>query len=243
MQINIQPIEKLSRSDGQTLDVHSIFHTIQGEGPFVGHPCIFVRLAGCNLQCPGCDTDYTLGRKMLDHNEIVDLIGHQLWLGDTTVTRVPLVVITGGEPFRQNIAPFCNALLSRGHTIQIETNGTMNPGPEFCALQKRCESHLFVVCSPKASRVNDSVLSVAGCFKYVMHHSSVDPKDGLSVLALENKALPRVARPKGYVPIYLQPMDTGNEADNKLSLDACIASCRKYGYILGIQTHKLIGLP
>ena len=55
--INKQPIEKREPSYEGTLQVHSIFKTIQGEGPFCGTPCVFVRLAGCNLQCPACDTD------------------------------------------------------------------------------------------------------------------------------------------------------------------------------------------
>ena len=58
--INSQAIEKSAHYTTRSYDVHSIFPTIQGEGPFVGQPAIFIRLAGCNLQCPACDTDYTL---------------------------------------------------------------------------------------------------------------------------------------------------------------------------------------
>ena len=54
MKTNTQEPEKIDRD--RHLDVHSIFHTIQGEGPYCGHPAVFIRLAGCNLQCPGCDT-------------------------------------------------------------------------------------------------------------------------------------------------------------------------------------------
>src|SRR3954467_9071958 len=52
----------LVRSDGNSLSIHSIFYTLQGEGPYSGCPAVFMRLAGCNLQCPGCDTDYTSGQ-------------------------------------------------------------------------------------------------------------------------------------------------------------------------------------
>ena len=67
---NSQPIEKRSR-DADVLEVHSIFYTLQGEGPFCGSPAIFIRLAGCNLQCPGCDTDYTSKREHLSPETIV----------------------------------------------------------------------------------------------------------------------------------------------------------------------------
>ena len=52
MAINIQPIEKRELSTDGSVQVHSIFYTLQGEGPFAGQPAVFVRLAGFNLQCP-----------------------------------------------------------------------------------------------------------------------------------------------------------------------------------------------
>ena len=58
------PEKQQLRGDG-LLAVHSIFYTIQGEGPFAGETAVFVRLAGCNLQCPLCDTDYTSDRRMV----------------------------------------------------------------------------------------------------------------------------------------------------------------------------------
>ena len=42
----------------QSLQVHEIFHTIQGEGPFSGRPAVFIRLSGCNLRCWFCDTEW-----------------------------------------------------------------------------------------------------------------------------------------------------------------------------------------
>ena len=70
--MNLQPIEKRTKSADGLLSLHSIFHTIQGEGPFCGTPSVFVRLAGCNLQCPACDTDYTQGRRAASAQEILD---------------------------------------------------------------------------------------------------------------------------------------------------------------------------
>ena len=43
------------REDG-ALQVHELFYTLKGEGMFVGHPAIFIRLTGCNLACTFCDT-------------------------------------------------------------------------------------------------------------------------------------------------------------------------------------------
>ncbi|MEG7364337.1 7-carboxy-7-deazaguanine synthase QueE, partial [Pseudomonas citronellolis] len=98
--MNLQPIEKRTKSADGLLSLHSIFHTIQGEGPFCGTPSVFVRLAGCNLQCPACDTDYTQGRRAASVQEILDKVQEYQSSG--------LVVITGGEPFRQDITRLLN---------------------------------------------------------------------------------------------------------------------------------------
>ncbi|WP_046973456.1 7-carboxy-7-deazaguanine synthase QueE, partial [Dyella japonica] len=96
--------------------------TIQGEGPFCGQPAVFVRLAGCNLQCPGCDTNYTSNRKKMSHSDIWQEIVHV-----TGEAKTKLVVITGGEPFRQpEVVNFINYLIDmKGYRVQVETNGTM----------------------------------------------------------------------------------------------------------------------
>ena len=74
MAINIQPIEKRELSVDGSVQVHSIFYTLQGEGPFSGQPAVFVRLAGCNLQCPACDTDYTSRRTPMPVAAILDAV-------------------------------------------------------------------------------------------------------------------------------------------------------------------------
>lgn len=229
--INIQPIEKRVASDGQHLDVHSIFYTIQGEGPYTGHPAVFVRLAGCNLQCPGCDTEYTQNRETLRLQEIVARI--ERTYAHVVGNHRPLIVITGGEPFRQNIGPLCQ-MLTRYYRVQIETNGTLGiDDPTHFA-------NVDIVCSPKAGKVHYSIVAHAMWYKYVMHHESVDPKDGLPVLALDHSASPRVYRPPLGATVYLQPMDCKDPVVNRLNQEAVLKSCFKFGYILQLQTHKYL---
>lgn len=235
--LNQQSPEK--RVHNPLLDVQSIFATLQGEGPFCGTPAVFVRLAGCNLQCPGCDTDYTSKRRQMEIMDIVDAVH----MARTTSTP-GLVVITGGEPFRQDLSELIRELVYAEYYVQIESNGTLAVDESFYTQRPDLRYGAYIVCSPKAGRVHPTIADLACAFKYVMHADSVDPDDGLPVLALNHTAHPRVARPpldyKG--PIYLQPMDSQDEAQNALNRAVCVASCLRYGYTLQLQVHKLLGM-
>jgi len=99
-----------------TLKVCEIFSSIQGESTFAGLPCVFVRLAGCALNCRWCDTDYARGESQ---KMSLDQIA--------TVVRgfgLPLVELTGGEPLEQvGSIELMKLLLEEGFEILLETNG------------------------------------------------------------------------------------------------------------------------
>lgn len=234
--MNTQPIEKTRPNDGQ-LEVHSIFRTIQGEGPYTGHPAIFVRLAGCNLQCPLCDTDYTSKRETLGLRAIGERV---LELGKPKFGR-PLVVVTGGEPFRQDLTEMVDLLISLGYRVQVETNGTL-PIPAYLA---DLDTALFtVVVSPKASKVHPTVFSRANAWKYVMREGAVSP-DGLPTTALDHSNGHGLARPPSgtlATEIYLQPCDQKDAELNAANVQACVVQSIRNGYILQIQTHKILGV-
>lgn len=235
--MNTQPIEKRREHDGTSLDVHSVFHTIQGEGPFTGHAAVFIRLAGCNLQCPACDTDYTTDRWNSTPFALLKMVQE--------MRREGLVVITGGEPFRQNIHPLVELLIAEGFTVQVETNGTLAPPtigfPELCSLDTNERNKCFIVCSPKAGRVNPVTASLVCAYKYVMAHDSVG-KDGLPLLALGHSASPHVARPhEGFKGVtYLQPCDDKDVVINSANLRECVKSVMLHPYVLQLQVHKII---
>jgi len=230
--LNQQPPEKGSYHPRGILDVVKIFPTIQGEGPYHGLKAVFIRLAGCDLQCPGCDTDYTTDRKQMMPNQIVSYAQSYM--------RKSLVVITGGEPFRQNIGPLVRLLLNTGYHIQIESNGTMMPFKEEKA-RFPWES-ITTVCSPKTAKIDPEFESVIDYYKYVLDAEHV-AEDGLpsSVLGMNQKP----ARPPvGYdLPIYLQPMEVpGDEEKNAKNRDMVLQCCMKFNYRLCLQVHKLLGL-
>lgn len=103
----------------RTLLVSEIFYSIQGESSFAGLPCVFIRLAGCNLRCSYCDARYTYEEdgfeKTLD--ELIDCTGKR---------PHALVEITGGEPLLQeNVYPLIDLLKEEGRTVLLETNGSI----------------------------------------------------------------------------------------------------------------------
>ena len=228
---NHQMPEKIATDQLSHLDIHSIFLTIQGEGPFAGRKAIFVRLAGCNLQCPGCDTEYTQGRQTLHISNIIEQV-YEL------SPEQCLVVITGGEPFRQDISSLANALTSSRYTVQVQTNGTLSPSSNL-------DPDVYIVCSPKTGSINKKILKHPRLsLKYVVHADSVDKDDGLPILALDHTARPKVARPPmGFTGnVYIQPMDAQNSSQNRRNLQTAMRSCLKFGYILQLQIHKIIGV-
>lgn len=234
--LNIQPPEKPAavEQDG-AVDVHSIFLTIQGEGPFTGTPAVFVRLAGCNLgqfSCPLCDTNYTSNRKKLLPETVLSQVCETL---DTAgAGDVSLVVLTGGEPFRQHIEPLVSALLNTAFVVQIETNGTLYRELPY--------SHpdLTLVCSPKTPRLNPQLERQIAAYKYVVKTGAMD-MDGLPACTM-GATLP-LARPwSPSIPVFLQPLDEGDNEKNKANGQAAVQSCLQHGYRLSLQLHKILGL-
>lgn len=234
--MNTQSIEKLSTRKDGILEVNSIFNTIQGEGPFCGTPAVFIRLAGCNLQCPQCDTEYTSRLEM----SIVGIVNEVVQHADSG-----LVVITGGEPFRQRISPLIRILLNAGFYVQVESNGTLPPPMDIIWGQSQdigSRSGAYIVCSPKTGKINSTLEREACCFKYVVNAAEICI-DGLPSFVLKHTATPFVARPKSLKnkTIYLQPADCKDEVENEKNLKAAIRSCMDHGYVLQLQIHKLIG--
>lgn len=103
------------------LHLAEIFYSVQGEGTFTGTPAVFVRLAGCNLSCHFCDTDYSLKETL----SIQDVIARVRDLGGPC----PMIVLTGGEPLLQRESPaLIDALRADGRRVHIESNGTVAVG-------------------------------------------------------------------------------------------------------------------
>ena len=104
------------------LPVVEVFYSLQGEGLRTGQATVFVRLAGCNLACEFCDTDFRVKQTYPVEalaDEVARIGGECRW-----------VCLTGGEPTIYDLQDLCDALHTRGYKVQMETNGT-RPRPEW----------------------------------------------------------------------------------------------------------------
>lgn len=245
------PIRVQEKGDGLNLWVQEVFYTLQGEGPFVGRPSVFVRLGGCNLACYFCDTDFESSTWKPDIDELLMRIKDELRSAPQADCK--LIVLTGGEPLRQNIVPLVTALVDMGLTVQLETNGTLYQDLPWC-------EQIHVVCSPKTSGLNTSLVPYIDAYKYVLKAGEIDEEDGLpcgstklsgrpehiarpehSALSEHNARLERSSR--STVPaIYVMPLDEQDDAKNHANTQACVDVALKHGYRLTLQTHKLLGV-
>lgn len=218
-------ILKPENHDGLNLDVQEIFSTLQGEGPYVGYPSVFIRLGGCNLACNFCDTEFE-SYKNISLEKILAEVVKLAKNPEGKITR-KLIVITGGEPLRQPIERLCEELIKLGFTIQIETNGT---------IFRELHPQVKIICSPKISnnkyhQIRPDLLARINAFKFIVSENNPDYTE-----------ITDVGQSRRKVPTYVQPMDEYDKEKNQRNLEHAINLVQQHGHILSLQTHKIIGL-
>lgn len=188
-----------------TLDTSEVFGpTFQGEGPSTGRRCGFVRLARCNLDCgegPGatwcCDTPYTWRwtghfdperAPTFDPRTEVDTRAIESVADEIVGMDVDLAVITGGEPLvqRGGVASLARRLRRFGVTVEVETNGTVDPGPALHECTFNVSPKLANSGVPEAKRFNRKVLTTlahSGRARFKFVCSSPDDLDEVGALA------------------------------------------------------------
>jgi 7-carboxy-7-deazaguanine synthase len=198
-----------------TYAVVEIFASIQGEGLRSGVPATFVRLAGCNLSCPWCDTpaarSMDSANQHMSLNALVDKVRH------TAMGRY--IVLTGGEPTLHPVGALIESLHTAGFTVGIETNGTQ-PLPETLD---------WVTLSPKPPDylLDDVAATMADELKMVV--------DNRLELDIVRQLWRRVGE---QTPVVLQP--ESNQANLISRILEWLAQEPRWR--LGIQLHKVIGV-
>jgi 7-carboxy-7-deazaguanine synthase len=164
-----------------------LYKSVQGESSFAGLPCIFVRLAGCNLRCAWCDSEYTFtGGKLYTADEIVAQI--------EALAPCRLIEFTGGEPMLQSreLLPLMERLLAQNYTLMIETSGER----PLADVPKAVHKIVDVKCPGSGSAANSfrmenlEALTRNDEVKFVIsHREDYDfARDFISVYGLQEKA-------------------------------------------------------
>ena len=194
--------------------VNEIFYSLQGEGYWMGRPAVFVRLSGCNLKCPFCDTEHETYTELTEQ-EIIDI---------ATGYHARHIVITGGEPTLQLSATLVHGLKRAGFYVQIETNGSIRVADEIVG----CVD--WVTCYPKDA---DMKIGRVDELKVIFH----SPTDHERLARFENDAL------QGGSVLSLQPCDVGDAVRNREIVSNTIEYVKAHpAWRLSLQTHKLLDI-
>ncbi len=209
-----------------TYSVKEIFYTLQGEGRQAGRAAVFLRFAGCNLWsglekdrteavCDFCDTDF-VGTDGDGGGKFKDAGA----LADAVAatwrggSAARYVVMTGGEPLLQVDAALIDALHGAGFEIAVETNGTI-----------AAPAGIDWICvSPKSDA---PLAQTAG--------------NELKLVYPQAKAMPERFEGLAFDHFILQPKDGPERA---AATEACVRYCMAHPrWRLGLQTHKVLGIP
>lgn len=99
--------------------IAEIYPSIQGEGPTLGLPMVFVRTQGCTVGCRWCDSAFTWSAKRGNERSVDDVVA------DVEKTGLKWVCLTGGEPLEQRdpVEQLCWALSNKRIKVLLETSG------------------------------------------------------------------------------------------------------------------------
>ena len=192
--------------------------TLQGEGAHAGRAVVFLRFAACNLDCPGCDTDFSPeGAQRFTAAEI----GLRLQAIDAGGTH--RVVVTGGEPTLQWDAPLAAALRGAGFLVHMESNGTrpLAAPVDWLTISPKPQHH-----TPGIALADDL------------------PADEVKVViddTVDEAVLDRYAARWRCEHYFVQPWMDTRYAHNLARTLALIQARPRWR--LSLQLHKIVGIP
>jgi len=192
---------------------NGIFWSIQGEGHLRGFQMAFVRLAGCSVGCPNCDTDYRVDRR-LTAVQVADEVAAVM-----PTSRDQWVWITGGEPTDQDLRPLLRELKRRGWSTALATSGVRRFIPPVDWLSVSPHGEL-------AQRYGSEVKVVVGL-------NAVDPDDWIVKYPDDQT---------DFMYRYVQPV-WEDGAESASALARCLDFLRRHpNWSLSRQDHKSWGV-
>ena len=195
-----------------TYPIVETFHSIQGEGAWMGVNAFFIRLGGCDVHCPWCDTKQSWNVKLHPVREVGNLVA------EVKSANPTIVIITGGEPLLHNLTPLTEALHQQRMRVHLETSGAHPFSGNFD----------WVTLSPKKFKPpHESVYQQASELKIVV----VNQEDLKWAEREASKVSPQTMK-------YLQP-EWNTPQSQELIFDYILQYPQ---WRLSLQSHKLIGV-
>ncbi len=200
------------RSETQTYPIVETFHSVQGEGYWFGVNAFFIRLGGCDVGCPWCDTKQSWNVKRHPQIEIKELVNQ------VKIANPAIIIITGGEPLMHNLNPLTKGIKKLGKRLHLETSG----------------SHPF-------TGIFDWVTFSPKQFK-IPHESIYDQVNELKIVIKNEQDLIWAEQQAALVPSetikYLQPEWNTKESENIIFQYVL----KNPQWRISLQTHKLLGV-
>lgn len=237
---------RVGPDDTMSYKINEIFVSIQGEGPAIGTPVVFVRFSGCNLSCSFCDTEHEACVEM-DAVSILESMNQKLmdvgisscrWRSVRSLVSPIPCVFTGGEPLLQLDLELVEAVRAEGFALHLETNGTVVP------TQGLLEHFPVVAVSPKsAESVLDEILKETSCLKILVPRIQSLGIIGSQVSAMANNFVPP--------ELVLQPITPAEGIESKVWQSNCMEAMKlafylknEYGEDWRVipQTHRIMGV-
>ena len=217
--------------------VNEIFTTIQGEASHQGKPSHFIRLQGCDVGCPWCDTKETWAKEESHRVELSEIITKTqpgpTWASASAQELLELtqqypqsgvrhIVVTGGEPCLYDLGELTNLFMMAGYRVQVETSGT-----------ERIQAALgtWITVSPKIGMPGGKEL-IRPAIERANEIKMVIGK--MADIAKLDEFL-ETYRPD--CPIWIQPLSLSPK-----STEVCMKLCTERGYRLSVQWHRMIGI-
>lgn len=225
--------------------VNEMFETIQGEGSWTGTPAIFIRLQGCPVGCPWCDTKHTWDvlPENIAPSELILLKTQEdaryfktnsegvFELISSNNYRAKHVVITGGEPCMYDLLELTQLAINKGFSVQIETSGTY---------EISCAKETWVTVSPKINMQAGMPVLISAMLRAneVKHPIAMQKHvDELEQLLLDTRTQAKLSNTAFSPLIYIQPISQQVRAT-----ELAVSTCIERNWRLSVQLHKYIGV-
>ena len=207
------------------------FHSLQGEGFHCGKSAFFIRLAGCEVGCPWCDTKHSWDSQKYPLFSIDSLLSE---IQAVRSKGASFIVLTGGEPLQHNLNDFCKIIKDKTYN---DKNNSIKIHLETSGVNSFSGSYDWITLSPKRHKPpKDYFLDKCNEIKVIIN----DSKDIQFAREIREKIskLKKQKNPNKEKKFFVQPAWDNNKG-YKLAINFAKTNP---DWTLSLQTHKYLSI-